>query len=440
MNRVARYWVLSLLLVFSAEVLAEKAVVVYSGNLDGELEPCGCSEEGDLGGLRRRATTLDALREESPELIAVSSGGLIAVDFATDSIKNRYILQGMQLLGYDAIGVQWADLTQGIELLTPSALPFVASNWLDDTFLQVKSLMRPGIKLAYLQWLDPTASPYRKMPGATPRVSDSRDRLYAALMSAREKAMTTMVGTTLTLEQAASQLPMELIDILVIKAKYEKFGNPFIQGTTLVVQPGSRGMRLGRLDLKIDPSGRISSWSHLVIPMPNTLANSPKMVSWYSAYNAEVKTDYLRRVKDRKALNAGKSPYLGAQGCSQCHSNNHELMSNTDHAAAFAKLEQVGKSFDPNCLECHTLGLGKPGGYLDQYLTPHLANVQCESCHGPGRQHAESGGSPALIELAKPTASVCIQCHNPSHSPGFEFDSYWARIQHQKDTAAVKDQ
>ena len=50
------------------------ATLVYSGNLDSELEPCGCSEEGDLGGLRRHATVLAQLREQHPELVALSSG------------------------------------------------------------------------------------------------------------------------------------------------------------------------------------------------------------------------------------------------------------------------------------------------------------------------------------------------------------------------------
>ena len=37
--------------------------LIYSGNLDGELEPCGCTAEGDFGGIRRRATALATLRK-----------------------------------------------------------------------------------------------------------------------------------------------------------------------------------------------------------------------------------------------------------------------------------------------------------------------------------------------------------------------------------------
>src|SRR3569832_2391767 len=54
---------------------AERVTLIYSGNVDGELEPCGCSPEGDLGGVRRTATLLDHLRAEQTNLFAGSAGG-----------------------------------------------------------------------------------------------------------------------------------------------------------------------------------------------------------------------------------------------------------------------------------------------------------------------------------------------------------------------------
>ncbi len=45
--------------------------LIYSGNLDGELEPCGCTAEGDLGGIKRRVTMIDRLREKVPDLFLV---------------------------------------------------------------------------------------------------------------------------------------------------------------------------------------------------------------------------------------------------------------------------------------------------------------------------------------------------------------------------------
>lgn len=63
---------------YSGGVLADRVTLVYSGNIDGELEPCGCSPEGDLGGVRRTVTMLDRLRMEEPKLFIVSAGGLMS--------------------------------------------------------------------------------------------------------------------------------------------------------------------------------------------------------------------------------------------------------------------------------------------------------------------------------------------------------------------------
>ena len=91
----------------------EKLTLIYSGNLDGELEPCGCSEEGNLGGIKRRATILSLVRKENPQVITISAGGLLSSDGPGDRLKSEYILKGFAKLNYDAIGVQWRDLVYG---------------------------------------------------------------------------------------------------------------------------------------------------------------------------------------------------------------------------------------------------------------------------------------------------------------------------------------
>ena len=92
----------------SSSAYAVNLTLVYSGNLDGELESCGCSEKGNFGGIKRRVTVLDELRKKHPTLVAISSGGLIRAEGSSDRIKSDSILIGFKEFKYDAIGVQWS--------------------------------------------------------------------------------------------------------------------------------------------------------------------------------------------------------------------------------------------------------------------------------------------------------------------------------------------
>ena len=160
------------------------------------------------------------------------------------------------------------------------------------------------------------------------------------------------------------------------------------------------------------------------------------LADWYAQYTAKLKEDYLRRVEIRKALNTGTPDYVGADACKTCHVAEHEKWSTSKHSRAWEALEGVNKIFDPNCVGCHSVGYEKPGGYIDPSMTAHLANVQCENCHGAGRAHSDSGGSKSLANKGMQPPQMCAQCHVGSHSPSFKFENYWPKIMHGK--AAVK--
>src|SRR6185312_9998287 len=48
------------------------------------------------------------------------------------------------------------------------------------------------------------------------------------------------------------------------------------------------------------------------------------------------------------------------------------------------------RQYDGECIVCHTVGFGYKSGFTDAIKTPHLENVGCESCHGPGSLHAKN--------------------------------------------------
>ncbi len=438
MKRFVMGWLLIFPLLFAVGTASvfggELLTLIYSGNLDGELEPCGCSAEGNLGGIKRRATMLSQLRRENPDMVVVSAGGLLSSDDPGDRLKGEYILKGFASLQYDAVGVQWRDLVYGTEFLLEQPLPWAVSNWHSKAVPGQRTIKRDGQRIVFFNWLDPKNSPMRQMQGKHRLVDDSPAGLQAALQKAKHNDELTVLVTTLKAKQAAKIIGLTNVDILIEKAAYEEYGLPRLEGKTLVVQPGSRGMRLGRLDLELqkgaDQQVKIKKWSHKIIPMPESITDAPELAAWYEEYNTKVKENYLKRVELRKTEKSGKSPYVGAEVCSTCHVAQHKLWSDSQHAIAYEDLEDVGKAFDPACIGCHTVGFDKPGGFFDINVTGHLLGVQCESCHGAGRVHVEAAGKKLSVNSKWSRQKICGQCHIQKHSPGFKLDAYWPKIAH----------
>src|SRR3990172_3565905 len=106
--------------------------LVYSSDFHGELKPCGCSAEGNLGGILRRATVFDELRKESIETLFVSTGDIRGEGDEQDQIKPRYMLEGHRELGLDDILPGERELLYPIPLLENDHLPWVFTNNASD--------------------------------------------------------------------------------------------------------------------------------------------------------------------------------------------------------------------------------------------------------------------------------------------------------------------
>ncbi len=120
--------------------------------------------------------------------------------------------------------------------------------------------------------------------------------------------------------------------------------------------------------------------------------------------------------------------YVGSRRCMDCHGPSGEVWTTSAHAHSVTTLQEAQRAFDPACLRCHTTGLGHPGGFGSGGDRELLAEVGCESCHGPGSVHAWGGlagygGLPAGPE-------ACVACHTHDTSPDFRFEPTWARIAH----------
>ena len=416
------------LLAIPTGLAATPLTLIYSGNLDGELEPCGCTAETDYGGISRRATYLDGLRAEGIDPVVITTGGLLTADIGADRIKARFILSGLEALDYDGVGIQWPDLVYGREFIDKHTLPYVSSNWADGSLPTSQPVTRDGRRLRLFQWLDPATSPLAAMPGQQRQVDNDTGALAAVLATARAQGETTLLMTTLPLERAQAELPLDDVNLLLVAATAENPGEIRRVGPMLVLSPGTRGMRLGRVDLDLAADGSVAGWQSSTVELTDSVPDAARLADWYAAYNDALREDYMRSVEARKARASDGSPFTGNGACAICHQGAATAWAASRHAGALDALEQVGKVFDPNCVVCHSVGFGKDGGFLAMDETPTLANVQCESCHGPGREHVATAGE--SYPGKRVASEACASCHHPNHSPAFVYSDYWPRIVH----------
>lgn len=111
--------------------------------------------------------------------------------------------------------------------------------------------------------------------------------------------------------------------------------------------------------------------------------------------------------------------YAGSGDCSGCHGDVYSTYATTAHSRALATLQAIGMGNNANCLQCHSVGMNQPTGFTSSSITPHLANVGCESCHGPAGWHKNSDH-----DLIRPAVSIdpaiCGSCHQDTHHPTYE--------------------
>jgi hypothetical protein len=77
-----------------------------------------------------------------------------------------------------------------------------------------------------------------------------------------------------------------------------------------------------------------------------------------------------------------------------------------------------------SCTSCHTAEAGAQDASIH-------ADVSCEDCHGAGAAHASSDAAARVTVLAKPTAVICITCHQvtagrPAGFPQVDLSAHYA--------------
>jgi len=175
-------------------------------------------------------------------------------------------------------------------------------------------------------------------------------------------------------------------------------------------------------------------YRHTAIPVQTAVLDDPRIIKNLEAYRVESAKLY----KPKMAVVIGKnlsekemiaripktSPFVGAISCKQCHEVNYRNWLNTKHAKASQTIAASPRYAQEECLICHSTGYGKIGEYATVAEVPfYLQGVQCEACHGEGKNHPGKGS----IER-KVTLGICRNCHTKDQSPTFNYVTYLEKV------------
>jgi hypothetical protein len=204
---------------------------------------------------------------------------------------------------------------------------------------------------------------------------------------------------------------------------------------------------LGRVDLQIAKSGRITPHGGEVALVHDGIPESAALLDLAAKYREEIRHTKLE-LDEPSGPQADLIPgvksaalFVGSESCANCHPTAAKIWRSTGHGQAFATLLKRQADADPNCLGCHTVGFGSPSGYRREFRADRLVDVGCESCHGPGSVHvalrqqgAVDGGKFRALG-----SGDCQKCHHGEFSRPFDFDKFWPHVRHGREPVAAHE-
>lgn len=428
--------------------------LVLSGEMFGYLEPCGCTLESQMGGLAHRADLFRQLREERKWTVA----GIDLGDMVTrlpnarnlnevrtqDRIKLKKTLEGLQKLGYRAVGLGKRELL--LALNQPDAFLADFIEYAQDDETEDLRLVSANASLVFRTAgkIEQRNGPRKtitfeiagKTVGVTSVVGKSVKRKLPPLEA---DARIDVADLAASLKPALAELKKANPDLLVLLANasfdesealakeypdfhvivsaggpedgYEK---PKKIGNTLVISVGAKGKHVGVLG--VYPESKDERLKFELVELDrHRFKTDKRMLDLMESYQQVL---FDQRNEVFRDIQFGPHPsgakFVGVDACKDCHKKAYAKWITTKHSHAYQGLIEgrpdqqkagtvIPRNHDPECLACHVTGWDPQnvqrydsGFTIEKRTTPStiglytkLKGQQCENCHGPGSRHVE---------------------------------------------------
>ncbi|MCA9667944.1 MAG: hypothetical protein KC503_20240 [Myxococcales bacterium] len=363
-------------------------------------------------------------------------------------LRARYLLSGMEQLGYHGVALGDQDLQFGepflAERIDEHQSLFLSAN----LFAQVKGQRyttasrtlelrvdgdstSPPLRIGVVGLLDDeyagVVRESTRLDGVALELRAAVPEVEAALAALGEVDLVVLLSHASKSSAKALAGKLSGVDVVLCAAAGSPPSEPERVGDALVLTGGYMGKWLAQLTVGVGSGGGVASYEWQRVTLDASHADEPQQKKNYDDYLADLKSraDELAASVQQKVPDTGDK-YVGAGRCGGCHAKQKAHWESTKHAHALESLAQRSQDFDLSCLPCHTAGFGFVGGFVLPDRTPELGGVQCESCHGAAGAHL---ADPAVKPAGVPS-EACVGCHTKDRSPNFDQPTWLPKVQH----------
>ena len=236
------------------------------------------------GGLARRITVIDSLRQAYPDLIVLDGGDFGEAAIGFDVWKTAELFKVMQFLRFDAIGLGERDLAPAFfEEVAKSAGGEILlnGNWRPAVELgiaPIKLIERASCKVGVVE----AVSPFLQQ-GQAAATKDSRTFFQEQLAALKEQNADVIVAIyhgpaneALALRQSFPEVDLWLLSHGI----YMPLNQILTDEGPLVAGPGNRGREVGVIVLQKDKNNGARSATFSQIILDARILDSPKAAPW----------------------------------------------------------------------------------------------------------------------------------------------------------------
>jgi hypothetical protein len=379
------------------------------------------------------------MKSKYGQVLVVDNGGFFPEDDLHKDVS-WFLMDGMKVLGLQAIGVADRDLRFGVGWLQAhqkrTGLPLVSAN------LMMKATGRPAFQPHVVTKVGTVKVGVFGLISDKVDLGPARDSLTrlepqaaakAAVAELRKKGAQVIVLLSnlgkVESEDLVTAVPG--IDAVVVGRNTPLLMKGRMIGKTVAVYGGEQGQYFGKTTLALGPKRNVVSGdaeSVMLGPEVGERKDIGDLVkSFEDSFNEKLRVAEKERAAQNEAslATANADHYLGSEVCMRCHVQEAEQWKTTKHALAWETLVEAKKDATPDCIPCHVVGYQQNGGFQTSVETPQMVDVGCESCHGMGTQHEAFPAAPRQM-----SAAVCMTCHTEQTSPTFKWETHMPHVAH----------